>query len=194
MKEASPKSNWQIAVTATDTVWGLIAKPNKENIERIYQIKGRDKNKPLIIFAKSITKLKELSLGWDPKIEAIAREHFPGALTIVMKRSSKLDSFINPEIETIGMRIPDSKQVLDLINDNEFLLSTSANLSGQEPVANYQEAQTQFSNQVDLVIDSQQTSSGEASTIISYIDGKIEMLRQGQLSQSLIGNSLHSAS
>lgn len=188
------QTNWQTAVTATDTVWGLIAKPIPQNIESIYQIKERDKNKPLIIFAKSIDTLKKLSEGWDQQIETIAQKHFPGALTIVMKRSCNLPIWINPEINTIGMRIPASKHILELIKEDEYLLSTSANLSGQDPVTSYQEANEQFENKVDIVIDSKQPSSGEASTIISYINGKLKILRDGKLSQSLISNGLHSTS
>lgn len=124
--------------------------------------------------------LKELSEGWNTVIESIAAEHWPGALTIVMKRSSKLPEWLNPGLETIGMRIPNSPTVMSLFADEKFLLSTSANLSGQAPVTNYREAQEQFASKVDLILE-QDESSGEASTIISYIDGEIKVLRQGSI-------------
>ncbi|MDD9899196.1 MAG: L-threonylcarbamoyladenylate synthase [Candidatus Melainabacteria bacterium] len=175
--------NYQSAIATTDTVWGLIAKPSEANVEKIYQLKGRDRNKALIIFAKSIDTLKELSEGWDPVIEELAAKHWPGELTIVMKRSAKLPEWLNPGLETIGMRIPNSPTVSSLFGEEKFLLSTSANLSGQKPVANYQEALEQFEGKVDLILERDE-STGEASTIISYLDGEISVLRQGALELS----------
>lgn len=179
----SSKPNWQTAICATDTVWGLVAKLTPENYSRIYEIKGREETKPLIIFAKSIEQLKTISQGWDPLIKSIAEEYFPGALTIIMPRSSTLPNWVNPGIETIGMRIPASKSVMKLLDDTEdgLLLSTSANFSGLDPVNNYQEALDQFTGKVDLILETEELSSGEASTIISYLDGELKVLRQGTI-------------
>ncbi len=179
------KPNWQLAICATDTVWGIVAKFNPENYSRIYDIKGRDENKPLIIFARSIEQLKTISQGWDSTIESIAAQFFPGALTIVMPRSNLLPDWVNPGIGTIGMRIPASSSVMKLLHDTEdgLLLSTSANLSGSNPVNDYPEALDLFSSKVDLVLEPEagEDSSGEASTIISYIDGAVKVLREGKI-------------
>ncbi len=184
-QQASPKPNWQLAISTTDTVWGIVAKLHQENYFKIYEIKGRDENKPLIIFAKSIEQLKHISTGWDSVIENIASEYFPGALTIVMPRSKALPDWINPGIETIGMRIPASESVMKLLDDTEdgLLLSTSANLSGSNPVNNYQEALEHFTDKVDLILEPEtsEQSSGEASTIISYVNGELKVLRQGKI-------------
>lgn len=175
------KQNWQVAVTPTDTVWGLVAKLTAANLERIYELKGRDKSKPLIIFAPSIAQLQTISTGWNPYIQSIAEKYWPGALTIVMPRSKNLPEWVNPELSTIGMRIPRSKAVSELLADNGLLLSTSANLSGQEPVSNYQEAIDVFGDKVDLIIDDDETCSNQASTIIEYKDSKLKVLRQGDI-------------
>ena len=183
--QASIRPNWQVALCATDTVWGIVAKLSPENYSRIYEIKGRDETKPLIIFAKSIEQLKTISLGWDSVVEDLAKRYFPGALTIVMQRSKALADWVNPGVETIGMRIPASPSVMKLLDDTEdgLLLSTSANLSGSEPVTNHQEAIEIFSNKVDLILkpESSELSSGQASTIISYIDGEVRVLREGTI-------------
>lgn len=175
------KQNWQVAVTPTDTVWGLVAKLTAANLERIYELKGRNKSKPLIIFAPSIAQLQTISTGWNPYIQSIAEKYWPGALTIVMPRSKNLPEWVNPELSTIGMRIPRSKAVSELLADNGLLLSTSANLSGQEPVSNYQEAIDVFGDKVDLIIDDDETCSNQASTIIEYKDSKLKVLRQGDI-------------
>jgi L-threonylcarbamoyladenylate synthase len=176
---------WQVAVCATDTVWGIVAKLSPENYSRIYEMKGRDETKPLIIFAKSIEALKVISQGWDSVIEDLAKQYFPGALTIIMPRSNALPDWVNPGVETIGMRVPASTSVMKLLDATEdgLLLSTSANLSGLDPVSDYQEALELFSDKVDLILkpEENESSSGEASTIISYIDGELRVLREGAI-------------
>lgn len=174
---------WQLAIIPTDTVWGLVAKLNPENLERIYQIKGRDKSKPLILFGSNLSQFQAVSESWDPYLERVLAKCWPGSFTLVLPRSKSLPDWINPGVSTIGMRIPDSQLVQELLCEvpGNLLLSTSANLSGQAPVANYQEAMDQFSESVDLILDSEQEPSQVASTVAEYSSGKFKVLRQGDL-------------
>jgi L-threonylcarbamoyladenylate synthase len=175
--------DWQLAITPTDTVWGLVAKLNQKNIERIYQIKGRDKSKPLIIFAQTIEQLKSISDGWDPYIEGILRQYWPGALTLILPRSNNLADWINPGHHTIGMRIANSPSINKLLKNtiDGLLISTSANLSAEAPVSDYQEALKIFNDKVDLIIDSDEPCANQASTIIEYTNTRIKVLRQGSI-------------
>ncbi len=185
-------SNWQIAVTQTDTVWGIVAKlDSAKNADRIYEIKARDRSKPLILFGRDLEALRPFVQTWDSRIEKLAKQHWPGALTIITKRSNTLPDWVNPREEYIGLRVANSASVMRLfdsmINDvsstNEVLLSTSANLSGEAPVNNYQEALDQFSGQVDIILEPSpcESLSNSASTIIKVTDSEILILRQGEI-------------
>lgn len=173
--------DWNLAVAQTDTVWGLIAKPSHENFERIYEIKKRDRNKPLILFVNEIETMKKYSNFWSEQIETLCKQYWPGALTVILEKSKALPDWLNPEFDSVGFRIPDSRSTQKLLANNEYLLSTSANFSGQEPAQNYQEAMEVFSNHVDLILEPEadEKLSGTASSIIKFSEAGTEVLRQG---------------
>jgi len=175
-------------VCMTDTVWGLLGLLNEIAYQKIYNIKSRDRDKPLILFAKDIKTVRKYTDEWTSEIEKITLSYWPGALTIILKRSDKLPSWLNPEFTHIGFRIPDSKscqKIMELSTEG-LLLSTSANSSGEEPIKSFQEAQEKFGNQVDLILQPSpdEIFSDIASTIIKLSDQKIEILRQGAISKS----------
>ncbi len=179
--------NWQLAICATDTVWGLVCRIDsseaKQNVARIYAIKQREASKPLILFGSSLEILKPYAAEWSEVAEELATRYWPGALTIIVRRSSLLPDWVNPGEEYIGLRVPNSISVMKLLDQvtNGVLLSTSANLSGQEPVRDYQEACMQFSKQVDIIVEPYESPSNSASTIVKITDDKLEILRQGDI-------------
>jgi L-threonylcarbamoyladenylate synthase len=181
--------DWQIAVCQTDTVWALVAKlDDPENQSRIYKIKGRPEEKPLILFAKDLQTIQKYSEAWNDKIRDIANRCWPGALTIILPRSKKLPAWVNPDWQEIGFRIPNSKSVMKLLDQSQeaLLLSTSANLSGEEPVSNYSEAKTLFSNSVDLILkpEDNEILSSEPSAVIKVEANEIKVLRNSKLLES----------
>jgi L-threonylcarbamoyladenylate synthase len=177
--------NFNTVVCMTDTVWGLVGLFNQEAYEKIYQIKSRDRDKPLILFARDLETVKKYSADWNSQIDEIAKKYWPGALTIILKRSNLLPNWLNPEFAHIGFRIPDSKSCKKIMDysDNGLLLSTSANASGEAPIKSFQEAIDKFANQVELVLEPSDDEhfSDVASTIIKLNDNKIEILRQGSI-------------
>jgi L-threonylcarbamoyladenylate synthase len=183
---------WQTAVSSTDTVFGLVCKiGQKSNIERIYKIKERDPNKSLILFGASIEALKPYVKNWSPFIDKLAREYWPGALTLITERSEALPEYINPGMATIGLRVPDSPSIRKLLQDTEegVLLSTSANISGTPPVIDYQSALRLFQDQVDLILEPEpgETATQIASTIIKITgDNDFEIIRQGEVRLSAV--------
>ncbi len=178
---------WQLAVAPTDTVWGLLCRIDTEqaqnNIDRVYQLKQRDRSKALILFARDIDSLKPYVEDWSPLLDSLAKRYWPGALTLVAKRSLGLPTWINSTEDYIGMRIARSPSIDKLLADtsNGVLLSTSANLSSQPPVCNYQEACELFAGSVDLILDSPELGSNQASTVAKIQGDSIEILRQGDI-------------
>lgn len=177
--------NFETAISITDTVWGLVARVKPENFEKIYQIKYRDRDKPLILFASKIDTVKQYTEPWTEELSKLASQYWPGALTILFKRNNNLPAWINPESEYIGFRIPKSPSVMKLLKEtqDDLLLSTSANASGEAPVTSYQEALKLFGKKVDLILEpeSNENISNIASTIIKYDNGKLEIIRQGSI-------------
>ncbi len=183
------EKSWQVAATATDTVWGLVCRIDsdqaRDNIKRIYAIKQRDATKPLILFGRDSKALKAYAAEWGEVAENLASKHWPGALTIIVRRSALLPDWVNPAEEYIGLRVPNSPSVFQLLDQvtNGVLLSTSANLSGEPPVASEKEASAQFANLVDLIHKPHEAEvySNTASTIVKITGDKVEILRQGDI-------------
>lgn len=178
--------NWKVALVPTDTVYGLLCRiTDKDAIERIYELKGRDKSKPLILFGKSKELLQQYSDGWFNKVDALAHHYWPGPLTIILPREEKLPDYVNPGFDTVGMRVPSSKSVMDLLEQipEGVLLSTSANISGEPEITKYEDALVQFGDKVDLLIEPQagENSSGEASTVVKFHEDDMTVIRQGEV-------------
>lgn len=185
MQEAQfNNADWQLSICPTDTLWGMVAKFSQANQEKIYQLKERDRDKPLILFAQSIDTIKNYVDEWNDEIDELAIKHWPGALTLVLKRGKNLPAWLNPGFDFIGFRIPVfGFEQPDLFAGQEFLLSTSANLSGEPAVETYEQASEQFSNKVDLIIkpkaDFQFSNLG--STVVKIEGSDINVLRQGEI-------------
>lgn len=116
----------------TDTLYGIAARADDSSaLERIYRIKDRDKSKPLAICIPTVEQIEDVAdIGKISK--NIFRSLLPGPITVVLKRAQKLNKDLNPNIETIGVRIPDHNFVLAISHIVGPLALTSANRSGSE--------------------------------------------------------------
>ncbi len=177
---------------ASDTVYGIACDAsNSKAVERLYDLKNRNPKKPIAIFVKDLETAKEIFI-FDELSEKIAQEFFPGALTLVLKTQPniqiKISSDLNKNNEFLGFRIVDRNFIKNLMaNFDGVLAVTSANLAGQNPAASAKEVEKYFSNsKLDLLIDGGISQEKEASTVVKINNQKLEILRQGAISQSLI--------
>jgi tRNA threonylcarbamoyl adenosine modification protein (Sua5/YciO/YrdC/YwlC family) len=116
----------------TDTLYGLVAKASDSTaLNKIYKIKGRDPTKPLAVCVASVEAITEVAdIG---KISMnVFRSLLPGPVTLVLNRSSKLNKDLNPEINTIGVRVPAHSFIIALCHELGPLALTSANKSGEK--------------------------------------------------------------
>lgn len=169
--------NGELVIFPTDTVYALGCIPNKEAIDKIYKIKRRNKNKKIIALISSINDIKKIT---DENIDFnLINTFMPGPLTIVCKANKKYKELVG---DTIGFRIPNSKIALDIIsNVGGVLMTTSANISGEVSVTKLEDVSKEILTKVDNVFESNESLSGIPSTIISYIDNKYSLLREGQI-------------
>lgn len=179
-------NNGGVIAFVTDTVWGLGCLPNnKEAVEKIYEIKGRDKSKPLILMSNK----EEYLIPYVDRISDTAKElmqkYFPGALTLVMKKSEKTPLTITSQKDTVGIRVPNNdffKELCSII-DGHVLATTSANLSNHPSSKTFEEAKNSIGNVVDIVFEDYGYScAGKESTVALIIENEIKILRQGSIS------------
>lgn len=186
IEEALGKPDGVIAFP-TDTVYGLGCLLEHEMaVKKIYDIKGREKEKPLIILGSSLNAMEKY-LKYVPDVAMkLAKKYWPGALTIVLPKSRLVPPYINANLETIGIRVPKNTILLELLKrcvQNHVLATTSANYSNQPELVLYEDVKKVLGDKVDyLVEDNNPLSSGVPSTIISISkDNNIKILRQGSV-------------
>ena len=174
--------NGAVAVIPTDTLYGFAVSYNsKEAVEKVYQIKNRDSRKPLILFVTDVKELEKLGLKAKEECKAIINSNWPGGLTAVLQKpsSGELANFTFP---TIGVRAPNHKELLELLNILPVkLLTTSANRSGAPSDTNPDVIADEFSNEIDWLIDDGVLPSGVPSTVADFTSYPPKILRQGKI-------------
>ncbi|MCR5266437.1 MAG: threonylcarbamoyl-AMP synthase [Cyanobacteria bacterium RUI128] len=169
----------------TDTVWGLGCLPNSSKaVKRIYEIKHRDPEKPLILMSYDTYPLLKYVQPVPKSAQILMKKHFPGALTLVLNKSDETPDFITSGTNTVGIRVPDNEVFSDIckVIDGHVLATTSANLSSQPPALDYDEAIKYIGSDVDLVVpDCGLSAKGTASTVAGVFDDEIKIFRQGDI-------------
>ncbi len=177
-----------IVVFPTDTVYGIGCDPyNKEAVRKIFEIKSRgiSKQLPVLVYSKEIA---EKIVTFDETSKRIVEKFWPGALTIILKLTDeKLKESLNLN-EKIAIRVPDHKCTLELLKKCNFLVGTSANISGQRSFTDPDECFKNIQN-FDIFVDGGIISSKSESTIIEINDGEIDILREGRISKEEILSS-----
>ena len=169
-----------LAVFPTDTVPALCSSP--KCARKIWTIKKRPSNKPLILMGGCLDDLFEFvkPCALDDALK-IAKIYWPGALTIIVPTISSYSNYLNNNSNSLGLRVPDLRLARDLLSKTGPLATTSANISGELPVNTALEASIQFPGIPILGPSIWPKSSGMASTIIEWQNGKWNLLRAGSV-------------
>lgn len=178
-------TNGGVITYVTDTVWGLGCLPDNENaVKKIYDIKKREAQKPLILMSNEIYNLLSF-VKPIPKIgQQLIKKYFPGALTIVTEKSENTPDYITSNMPTVGIRVPDNavfKEICEII-PGHVLATTSANLSHQSSAKTYEQALENMTGLADLIIeDYGNTAKGLESTVAGVMDNELRIFRQGEI-------------
>jgi len=167
----------------TDTVWGLGCLPNSEiAVKKIYDIKKREAQKPLILMSNKVENLKPYVKEINQKTQELIEKHFPGALTLVLEKSEKTPDFITSNFNTVGIRVPNNdvfKEICEAITGH-VLATTSANLSHEPSAKTYAQAVENMGSKADLILeDFGCVAKGLESTVALLTDESVKILRQG---------------
>ena len=176
-----------IVIFPTDTVYGIGCNPyDEEAVKKIYEIKSRDISKPFPILAYSKEIIQKIA-SFDKLSEKFAERFWPGPLTLILKlEDKKLKNSLNVT-KKIAVRVPDHECTLELLKECDFLVGTSANISGQSSFKNPDECFRNIKN-YDVFIDGGTIVSKGESTIIEIENEKINIIREGSLSpQEILG-------
>lgn len=174
-----------VIVFVTDTVWGLGCLPNSEKaVKKIYEIKKREAQKPLILMSNDVENLKPYVKEINNNAKNLIEKYFPGALTLVLDKSEKTPDYITSGFNTVGIRVPQNevfKEICEALTGH-VLATTSANLSHEPSAKTYSQAVDNMVQKVDLIIkDFGQVAKGLESTVVLISNDGIKILRQGEI-------------
>ena len=175
-----------LVIMPTDTIYGIIADAtNEKTIKKVYLAKERSFHKPLLILISNEKMLQELVIEIPSLVQKLIKKYWPGPLTILFKKSQKVSSLLTAGSDYVAIRMPRDNRLLEIMNQlNRPLISTSANISSHNPITNPSQIEPRMREKIDYILD-EGTVNKEASTLIKVENNKIEILRDGQLSQQL---------
>ena len=179
----------------TETVYGLGADArNADAVKRIYHVKGRPADHPLIVHISSINQVEKWAAEVPDYAIALARNFWPGPMTLIFKRSKIAQDFITGGQDTVGLRIPSDPLAIALIAEFEkisdsAIAAPSANRFGHVSPTTAQAVSAELSDYLtedDLILDGGACTVGVESTIIDCTETSPRILRPGAITEEMI--------
>lgn len=179
----------------TETVYGLGSDAtNADAVSRIFSIKNRPTNHPLILHIGSISELDDWAIDIPEYAYSLANKYWPGPMTLILKRSKKVKDFVTGNQDTVGIRIPNHEIALSLLNEfkkigSGAIVAPSANKFGRVSPTTYEHVYQELSKDLsknDLILDGGPSQIGVESTIIDCTNNLPRVLRPGAISTELI--------
>ena len=195
VENAQALKNGALVAFPTETVYGLGADAsNKKAVARIYEVKGRPEDHPLILHIASVDEIDYWAEDISDYAIALARSFWPGPMTLIFKRSDAAKDFVTGEQDTVGLRVPDHSLALGLLQECKkigvhAIAAPSANRFGHvsptTAVAVQEEIGAYLSEQ-DLILDGGPAQVGLESTIIDCTGDAPRILRPGAITKAMI--------
>lgn len=176
----------KIVAFPTDTVYGLGAEvSNDESIKKVYDVKNRPYDSPLIVLIGEKSFLDKLVYVKNSKVDVLVEKFWPGGLTLILDKKDWVSSRITSGGKTLGVRMPDNDIARNLIVASGGALATpSANKSGQLSPVSAEHVVKQFEDhEIDYVIDGGKTAKAIESTILDMTKEPPLILRSGAVSK-----------
>ena len=176
----------------TETVYGLGADATNESaVAHIYRVKGRPADHPLIVHIGQLSQLDQWAIDIPDYAIALARDFWPGPMTLILKRSEKAKDFITGGQDSVGIRIPANPIALALLR--EFaggIAAPSANRFGAISPTTAQAVKDEIGEFLDahqdLILDGGPSLVGVESTIIECLEDSPRILRPGAITAEMI--------
>ncbi len=169
----------------TETFYGLGADAGDVvALQKVFQIKGREENKPLLLLVAGRTWVQDLVKKISPAAEALIERFWPGPLTLVFEASAHLPPILTANTGKVGLRASSHPVTQALVQAvGRAITGTSANLSGQASPSLAAQVSQALGKKVDAILDGGKTAGGLGSTVLDVSAVLPKIIRQGAISQ-----------
>jgi L-threonylcarbamoyladenylate synthase len=182
----------EVIVFPTETLYGLGADAlNSRAVERVFQLKGRDRNNPIPVLVADRAMLHALVARIPDRAKKLMDCYWPGPLTLVLPARNNIPRPLLNTNGGIGVRISSHPIATQLVaNLRRPLTATSANPSGKEPARTVDEAKSYFSEMIEFFIDGGRLESRTGSTVVEVLESEVKIIREGEITASALAQAI----
>ncbi len=180
----------KIIILPTSTIYGICCNAlDKIAVKKIYKIKKREYNKPLIVLVNDYNMLEKVCFDLNKIESKIADNFWPGPLTMILQKKNIIPKIVTANNNTVGVRI-DLNNLVNLLIEKAGvpIVAPSANISGSGNITSIDELEDIIKENVDYIIDSGRLDNIIESTLIKVEKDSINILREGKISKEEIYN------
>jgi L-threonylcarbamoyladenylate synthase len=176
-----------LVVFPTETVYGLGANAlDAAAVSEIFALKGRPATSPLIVHVASVSQARELAEEWREEADELAREYWPGPLTLVVPKKPIIPKEVTAGLSTVGLRMPRHPVALELLRTAGVpIAAPSANRFTQLSPTTAEHVREAFGNETPFLLDGGACEVGLESTVVAVTGDGLEVLRPGM---ALVGD------
>ena len=173
----------EVVALPTETVYGLAANAlDAKAVAKIFQIKGRPANNPIIVHVAGNEMAKRCAKGWPELASQLSKAFWPGPLTLVLPRAEIIPDIVTAGGKTVGIRWPSHPFIQSVIRECGFpLAAPSANLSSRVSPTNAEHVRQQLGGKIPLIVDGGQSQVGIESTVLDLTVSPPRVLRPGMI-------------
>jgi L-threonylcarbamoyladenylate synthase len=185
--------NGGLVIFPTETVYGIGGHAlDPHAAAAIYAAKGRPSDNPLIVHVAHFNQIDDLATLEQPYIDALAHAFWPGPMTLVLRKKSRVPDGTTGGLPTVAVRIPSHPVAQALLNLVDVpIAAPSANLSGKPSSTSFAHVEADFMGKVDVLIDGGDVPIGLESTVIDATGPIPVILRPGAITQEMVEAVLH---
>lgn len=183
----------ELVVLPTETLYGLAADGlNDQAIEKLYEVKRRPKNNPIMLQIGDLAMLKDVVVDVPDSAKKLMEAFWPGPLTLVLAKLPTISTILSAGTDTIGVRMPDQALTLEILKKvNRPLAVPSANISNQNPPKTPEDVEAQLEDKnIAGIVDAGECKLGIASTVVDLTGAGWRILRGGSITEEEIARVL----
>lgn len=185
--------NGKVVAVPTETVYGLAGNAfDKDAIKQIFIAKGRPADNPLIVHISDMEMLKRVARTIPKDAEILAKNFWPGPLTIIMPKADAIPLEVTAGLDSVGIRMPSNKIAREIISRSKTpFAAPSANLSGKPSPTTADDVFDDMNGRIPLIIDGGECDAGVESTVVSVLDDTPVILRPGIITKEQLEFALN---
>ena len=182
--------NDNLIIFPTETVYGIGANALREEaVNKIFLVKTRAKNNPLIVHLKSVDEIDKYAYIENEIEKKLIDTFMPGPITIILKKKNCIPSCVTAGMDTVGIRVPSNpiaNHFLEIVDVP--IAAPSANISSRPSGTKVSDIKDEFDFKVNYIIDGGESKIGLESTVVKVIDNIPTILRPGFVTKEMIEN------